>query len=257
VATTIRFLGGSGYQLVSPTHHVLIDPWLSGNPVAPDTPESIERPDVILVTHAEFDHFGDTAEIAQRTKAPVVCDPAAHALLLDRGIDAGQLVATIWGMVVEVVGLQVRPVESRHNSRAVLSNGTTFSGTPLGFIVETEPGIRVYHWDDTAIFDMRLIGSLYEPTVGILGCSLPHEALTSVSAGRYLTGELSPDEAARAAEMLGVSIAIGSHYLYRSEDVDEFVRLVGHHDSSRQRVALAMEPGETIVVDGDLTVTRG
>ena len=68
--------------------------------------------------------------------------------------------------------------------------------------------------------------------------------------GTYLTGELSPDEAARAAEMLGVDVAIACHYLTLNEDVDEFLRLVPEHDSSGKRQALAPRVGETIVIDG-------
>ena len=91
-----------------------------------------------------------------------------------------QVQATTWGIVTEVAGLKIRPVECHHWSAGQLSNGQTAIGNPLAFIVETEPDVRIYHYGDTCVFDMRLIGELYEPTVGLLGCTVPHELLDRV-----------------------------------------------------------------------------
>src|SRR5207244_9442210 len=117
----------------------------------------------------------DTAAIAKLTGAPFVCDAAVRAMLLDAGVSGDQVQATTWGIVTEVAGLKVRPVECHHWSAGLLSDGQTAVGNPLAFIVETEPGVRIYHYGDTCIFDMRLIGELYGPTVGLLGCTVPHE----------------------------------------------------------------------------------
>ena len=75
--------------------------------------------------------------------------------------------------------------------------------------------MRIYHYGDTCIFDMRLIGELYRPTVGLLGCTAAEGALAPDRRGRatFLTGEMDADEAARAAEMLGLELAVACHYL--------------------------------------------
>ena len=57
---------------------------------------------MILVSHAAFDHYGDSARIAKRTGAPVVCDAAVRAMLIDQGVSPDQVSATTWGIVVEV-----------------------------------------------------------------------------------------------------------------------------------------------------------
>jgi L-ascorbate metabolism protein UlaG (beta-lactamase superfamily) len=252
VSTRIRFLGVACYEIASPTHRVLIDPFLSGNPRAPVGPDDLEAPDVILVSHAAWDHYGDTASIAERTGAPVVCDGAVRAMLLDEGLPWEQVQATTWGIVTEVAGVRVRPVECHHWSAGQLSNGQTVVGNPMAFIVETEPGVRVYHYGDTCVFDMNLIGELYRPTVGLLGCTVPHELLDRVPGpGRYLTGEMDADEAARVAEMLGLEMAVACHYLERDAEVERFLELVPKYDSTGTRVALAPDVGETLVVDGD------
>ncbi len=252
MSTRITFWGAAGYEITWPGKRMLIDPFLTGNPAAPLRPDDVETPDLILVSHAAFDHVGDTAAIAERTGAPVVCGGDVRILLMDQGVGGDQIQATVWGIVTEVAGVVVRPVECHHWSMSRLSTGEANVGTPLAFIVETEPGVRIYHYGDTSIFDMRLLGELYRPTVGLLGCSQPRELLDAVPGpGRFLTGEMSPGEAARAAEMLGVDLAVACHYLTLDEDVEEFLRLVGEHDSTGRRQALAPRVGETVVVAGD------
>ena len=248
MSTTIRFLGVAGYEVVGPTGRVLIDPFLSQSPLAPCAPAELEPPDVLLVTHAAYDHLGDAAEIAVRTGAPVVCGGDVRLILRERGVPDEQLRATIWGVVVKVGGVVVRPVECRHWSMGTL-DGRPVTGTPLAFIFEVEPGVSVYHYGDTAIFDMRLLGELYRPTVGILGCTNPVELLDDGEAGEILTGEMDPDEAALAAEMLGVRVAIASHYLSWTEDLDSFLDRAAARDTSGTRIPLAPRVGETVVVD--------
>jgi L-ascorbate metabolism protein UlaG (beta-lactamase superfamily) len=259
VTTRIRFLGVAGYEIEGPVHRILIDPYLTGNPSAPVTPETIDRPDVILVSHAAIDHLGDTAAIAARTGAPVVCGADVRALLLEQGIPPERIRATVWGIVVKVGGVVVRPVECHHWSLAQLPSGPSVAGVPMGFIVETEPGVCLYHYGDTAIFDgLRLIGRLYQPTVAFLGCTQPQVLLRQVEgAGEVLSGELSPREAALAAEFLGVRLAVASHYLdlddpegTEAREVAEFLAAVKECDTTGTREAVAPRVGETLVLNG-------
>ncbi len=252
MSTRITFFGAAGYEIVSPTHRILIDPFLTENPSAPLQPDELETPDVILVSHAAFDHLGDTAAVARRTGAPVVCDGGVRQILIDQGVDGDRVQATTWGIVTEVAGLVIRPVECHHWSAGQLSSGVWAMGNPIAFIVEPEPGLRVYHYGDTSVFDMRLIGELYKPTLGLLGCTVPHELLDRVPGpGKFLTGEMDADEAARVAEMLGLEIAVACHYLEPDAEVARFLELVPHYDTTGRRKVVAPKVGETLVVDGD------
>ncbi|HUG05742.1 MAG TPA: MBL fold metallo-hydrolase [Candidatus Limnocylindria bacterium] len=254
MTTRLRFLGAAGYEIAGPRWRALIDPFLTGNPVAPVGPDDLETPDVILVTHAAYDHVGDTARIARRTGAPIVCGADTRAWLIEQGVPAEQIRATVWGIVVEVGGVVVRPVECHHWSSARLANGNTITGTPLAFIVEPEPGLGVYHFGDTAIFsDLRLIGELYHPAIGLIGCTHPKELVAPVlpGPGRMLTGEMSPREAALAAELLGVRFAVATHYFNeRDEEVREFLRLVTEMDTTGKRVGVAPRAGDVLETDG-------
>lgn len=250
MSTRVTFHGAASFEIVSPTHRILIDPFLTHNPLAPCSPDDIAAPDVILVSHAAFDHYGDVPSIAKRTGAPVVCDAAVRAKLIDDGVSPDQVTPTTWGIVVEIAGIVARPVECHHQSIGTLSDGSQVVGTPIAWIIETEPGVRIYHYGDTCIFDMRLIGELYSPTVGLLGCTFPRELSYLVPGpGTFLTGEMDADEAARAADMLGLDLAVACHYLEPDDEVRRFLELVPSYDPSGCRRAVAPLIGETLVVD--------
>jgi L-ascorbate metabolism protein UlaG (beta-lactamase superfamily) len=72
--TKIRFFGVAAYEIVTNAgHRILLDPYVDDNPGSPVKSHELERVDLILVSHAAFDHLGDTEAIAKRTGAPVVC----------------------------------------------------------------------------------------------------------------------------------------------------------------------------------------
>lgn len=258
MTTRLKFLGVAGYEITWNEHRILIDPCLSANPAAPMHHEDLATPDVILVSHAAFDHFGDTFAIAQRTGAPVVCGGDVRNLLLAMGLPSEQVRATVWGLVTRINGVTIQPVECHHWSQAQLPNGQWISGVPMGFIVQTEPEVSIYHYGDTAIFsDLRLLAQLYHPTVGLLGCSQPQILLRTVPGpGEVLTGEMSPREAALAAEFLEVRLAVACHYLdlqqqpAEARDVAEFLAAVKEYDTTGTRQAVAPDAGATLVLDG-------
>lgn len=255
MTTKLRFLGASGFEVIGPTFRVLFEPMLSANPWAPVTAEEIETPDLICVSHGAWDHLGDAADIAKRTGAPVLTSSDVAQKLVAEGVPRDQVRATIWGVCYEINGILVRPVECHHWTSSVLPDGSTVAGNPLAFIIETEPGVRIYHFGDTALYsDLKLTGELYRPTVGLLGCAQTDGLPDDPGAGTLVSGEMTPDEAALAAEFLGVRYAIATHYMHPGAETTEFLKRVPARDTSGRRIALAPAIGETIEIepeDGD------
>lgn len=252
MTTRLRFLGVVGYEITGPDYTILTDPYLIGNPDAPCQPDELDTPDLILATHGAFDHLGDTAAIAKRTGAPVMCGPDVRFKLIDDGVDPDRIQAIVPGIRTRIGGIVVTPIESHHASSVTLADGTVLSGPPLGFIFDTEPGVRIYHTGDTAISsDMRIIGEIHSPNVAILGCAQPSALLHLVPGpGTILSGEMNSYEAALAAEWLGVECAVASHYLDpQNPQVVEFVKHVHALDTTGTRVAVAPKVGETIAID--------
>jgi L-ascorbate metabolism protein UlaG (beta-lactamase superfamily) len=252
----IRFLGVAAYEIVTEQgQRVLIDPFLDENPGSPIRSEELERVDLVLVTHAAFDHLGDTEAIARRFQAPVVCGGEVKAYLTALGIPESQIRATTWGIAVEVAGVRVQPVECRHWSQIRMPDGSLVSGVPMGFVVDMGNRHRFYHYGDTALFsDLRLIAELYRPTIGCVGVSQPWEIVGRVSGpGRMLTGEMSPREAALAARWLGLETVLPCHYIDPDhEDIRAFLadlETAGAEGFSPAPRPVVLRPGEEIAAE--------
>jgi L-ascorbate metabolism protein UlaG (beta-lactamase superfamily) len=81
--TQIRFFGVAAYEIITGDgKHILMDPYLDDNPGSPVKSHELEKVDLIIVSHAPFDHFGDTEKIARRTGAPVICGGECKAFLV-------------------------------------------------------------------------------------------------------------------------------------------------------------------------------
>lgn len=256
MTTRIRFLGVAAYEIItSQGQHILIDPFIDENPGSPIKSDQLEQVDLILVSHAAFDHLGDTEKIARRTGAPVICGGEIKAYLMAKGIPADQIRATTWGIRVEVAGIEVQPVECHHWSQIQMPDGALATGNPMAFVVYADPGVRFYHYGDTAIYsDLKLVAELYQPTIGCIGISQPWEITGRVTGpGRFLTGEMSAREGALAAQWLGLETVLPCHYIdLDNEDVREFNRHLEEARQQRQRVpkSVVMKPGDIYTVDG-------
>lgn len=255
--TQIRFLGVAAYEIItSQGKHILFDPYLDGNPGGVIKSTDLERVDLILVSHAAVDHLGDAYKIAQRTGAPVVCGGEVKQYLLAKGMPEKQIHASIWGVAIRVAGFKIQPVECHHWSQLRLPDGTFASGQPLGFVVEVDPGVRFYHYGDTALFsDLKLIGELYKPTIGCIGITNPPEILkTLVMAGELLSGEMNPQEGALAARWLGLETVLPCHYNDPdNEDVRQFNECLEEARARGERVpnSVVLRPGEVFTVQGE------
>ena len=194
---------------------ILCDPFLDQNPGALTKSSDFDQVDLVVVSHAAFDHLGDTDKIAAKYGCPVVCGGEVKAWLMDRGIPASQIRATTWGIRVKVAGIEIQPLECHHWSQIRLKDGSFISGVPMAFIVYADGNLRFYHYGDTAIFsDLKLQAELYKPNVGCIGIANPQEILhLNPMPGEMLTGEMSPYEGVLATQWLGLETVLPCHYI--------------------------------------------
>lgn len=183
----LKWLGHAGFHIKLDEKKILIDPWLTGNPLAKEKPENIKDVDIILVTHDHGDHLGDTVEIAKRIDAIVV-----GVFELAQYI-SGQGVKRVLGMNIggtaTLDGIKITLVPAFHSCSR---------GTPVGFVVRNDYE-SFYHAGDTGLFcDMKIIGEIYKPKVVMLPI------------GSYYT--MGPLEALKAVEMIEPEIVIPMHY---------------------------------------------
>src|SRR4030042_5858830 len=66
---TLRYHGHDCWEWNDDRYRVLIDPFLTGNPLADVQAASFAKVDAIIITHGHGDHIGDAAAIAKRSGA--------------------------------------------------------------------------------------------------------------------------------------------------------------------------------------------
>ena len=253
---TIRFLGTAAFEIVTVDgKRILVDPYLDENPVSPIKVADLDHLDLLLVTHAAYDHLGDTEAILGRfPQLPVICGADVRGYLMYRGIDGERLRAIPWGMMIEEAGIRIRPVESHHWSYIQTEDGRAFSSTPLGFIVYASEDCGIYIAGDTSLFsDLKLIGELYQPKVGLINVGVPQEHRGAQhGVPEYLTGEMDAKEAALACQWLGVRYAVPCHH--DNADLPEIVRFKELLEMNRSTDPNApnpviLKPGEVLTLN--------
>jgi L-ascorbate metabolism protein UlaG (beta-lactamase superfamily) len=178
----ITWFGHSAFGLESAGRKVLVDPFLSGNPVfegegrgtlSEKMAAALAGVTDVVITHGHMDHIGDTLAIAEKTGATVFCN-----------WDLGQWLAEKWekrktgkalnlelmnaGGRVEHNGVSIRLVRADHSS-GVFENGVFQTlGSANGAIISIPGAPVIYHMGDTDIFaDMGLIAELHQPDIVI------------------------------------------------------------------------------------------
>jgi L-ascorbate metabolism protein UlaG (beta-lactamase superfamily) len=153
MAITFTWLGHSAFQMDIDGHKMLVDPFLTGNPLAAKKATEVEA-ELILLSHAHGDHLGDTVAISQRTGAAVICNAEMSYWMQAKNVEAhGQNT----GGEGDYGFMTVKFTIAFHSSS--FPDGA-YGGNPNGFIVTAkESGQKLYFAGDTALFsDMQLIG---------------------------------------------------------------------------------------------------
>lgn len=170
---------------------ILIDPWVTGNPVCPVKKEDL-KPDIILVTHDHFDHIGtDIPYFTKDSDGIVIVHYDVAQKLIASGVDAKNIITGGMGMniggQVEVKGIKITMTEAAHSANAA------------GYIITLEDGTTIYHAGDTGLFGgMELIGKFY------------HIDLALLPIGNIFT--MDPVQAASSLTLLKPAKVIPIHY---------------------------------------------
>jgi L-ascorbate metabolism protein UlaG (beta-lactamase superfamily) len=220
----IRFLGQSCFELTEDDTRVLIDPFLTGNPLAAVEASELE-PTHIFLTHGHADHLGDTVDIAKRTDAQVVAIVELASEIGGKGVE--NVADPNLGGTVEFDGGYVRLVPAWHT--AVTPDGTPH--TPAGLVINLG-GKTVYHLGDTCLFsDLQLVKARDDIDVALMCIG-----------GHYT---MDRHDAAKAAVLVGATTVIPCHYNTFppiEADAQAFKSDVEEATSSKVEV---LEPGES------------
>jgi L-ascorbate metabolism protein UlaG (beta-lactamase superfamily) len=148
----ITFYGHSALGIEVNGKHIVVDPFISGNPKASHIDIHSIKADYILITHAHQDHVLDVEAIATRTDATIVSNWEIASYYGTKGfknnhpMNHGGSWKFDFGTVKYVCAI--------HSSS--FPDGT-YGGNPGGFVIEGEHK-NIYISGDTALtMDMKLI----------------------------------------------------------------------------------------------------
>lgn len=191
----LSYHGHSIVKIKTETFELLIDPFISGNPLT-DLKVGEQSPSYILLTHGHNDHVGDTVEIAKRSGAKVIAPNELANYLATLGIETVGM--NIGGQASFEFGM-VKYTQAFHSSSFETDTGEIiYAGMPAGILLTLE-GKTIYHAGDTSLFgDMRLIGERHEIDVAFLPI------------GDHFT--MGPEDAAYATELLRPHLVVPVHY---------------------------------------------
>ena len=164
----LTWLGHSGFRLEIAGQVLLIDPWLTGNPMFPAErrAEAVAGATAILVTHGHGDHSADAVALAKETGIPVagIYDLISH-WQASEGVEG---IGFNKGGTITLGEVRVTMVGAVHSSSLSGPNGPVYAGAEAGFMISGE-GRTVYVSGDTDVTaDMGVWNDLHHPDVGIL-----------------------------------------------------------------------------------------
>ena len=224
----ISFLGHAGFQITTQKEKIIIiDPWLTDNPLATSQAKDIEKADFVLVTHDHFDHIADAAEIVKATGATLVGMPeTVERLKSEAEIADSQIV---YGMGMNIggtytfAGISITMTQAFHSSQ---------TASPAGYIIKLENGFTLYHARDTGIFSsMKILGELFP-----INCAM-------LPIGGVFT--MDSTQAAFAAQLLKVDTVIPMHYKtfpILEQDASTFTKIMEKEVPTIK--VIVMDPGE-------------
>src|SRR5947208_12001653 len=208
--TQLTWYGHAAFKIKTATDRILlIDPWVTNPAFARGKDElaSLDRVDLIFLTHGHSDHVGNAVEIGKRTGATLVSNfdlnaamisvlgyPEAQAGNETTGHLGGELSLLDGAVTVRFVpawhGSSIQKEENAH---------TVYAGNPTGLLIALRDGPTIYHTGDTDLFsDMALVSRFNDIDIML------------VCIGDHFT--MGPARAAEAVKLVAPRMVIPMHY---------------------------------------------
>jgi len=206
----VEIVTGSGTRL-------LIDPFLSDNPLADVGPEHFQRLDYLLLTHGHFDHVADAWDLLRTTGAMLIATFEIVSYAQERlGIQNAHPLHIGGGFDFPFGRVKLTP--ALHGGQVAGEGAEGYTTLPAGILLNID-GTSIYHAGDTALIkDMELLRGDIDVALLPIGDNFT----------------MGPEDAARAVDMIGPRVVIPIHY-------NTFDLIAQDPEAFRERVGSAAE----------------
>ncbi|MCS7040752.1 MAG: metal-dependent hydrolase [Anaerolineae bacterium] len=205
MSVSVVYHGHACFSVVADGKHILIDPFLTGNPLAKIGPDEVQA-DFILISHGHGDHVGDAVAIAKRTGALVICNYEILNWLDKQGVKNVHPLH-IGGGNRFPFG-RCKMTIAHHGSG--LPDGS-YGGNPGGFLLKLNAGKTIYFSGDTALtYDMKWLAD-------------DNVDVAILCIGDNFT--MGPDDAIKAVKLIEPKTVIPCHFgtwPYIEVDAEDF-----------------------------------
>lgn len=164
----ITWLGHASFRIEIAQQVLLIDPWLTGNPMLDEEHHdaAVSQATHILLTHAHFDHAADLPDLAKKLSVPVVGQFDLMSWWEEK--EGLEVVGFNKGGTLQLGDVAVTMVHAVHSSSFAGPNGPQVPGTECGYMIEGEGHVIYVSGDTDVMADMGVFNDLHHPDIGIL-----------------------------------------------------------------------------------------
>ncbi len=206
----IQYFGCSMFRIITENGKVIVvDPWIESNPACPKEWKNKSKwsdVDLVLCTHAHFDHSTDLEEILDANERAMGVVQYEYFLVAFAGRRKDIFPLNYGGVCPLLDNIQVILVPANHSSSFGEGEEFRLVGSPAGFIIKLENGFTIYVSGDTGFMsEMKtLIGDFYKPDLAVL-------SIADIFS-------MAPAEGAYAASLIGAKYNIPCHWIPSVKD---------------------------------------
>ena len=239
---SLTWIGHASFLIQTPRHNILVDPnWANWLIVirrlkrAGISIHDLPNIDLVLITHAHFDHLNRRSLAAVAAQQPIVVPEGVSNLVHDLGFE--RVHEMNWWDAWEYEGLKIIFTPAKHWGARVLHDKHRGYG---GYCIEYE-GRQIYHCGDSAYFPgFKEIGKRLAPEIALL----PIGAYDPPSGRDHHMG---PEQAVQAFTELHSKTLVPMHFgTYRlsyepMHEPEERLKLAGAHHNCLHQIHFLTE----------------
>lgn len=154
---SVRYLGHACFEFNFNGTKVLLDPFISYNPLAQNIKVDELKPDYIFLSHAHEDHVADLTKIQAQSDATVAAIVETAGWVRRQGISDEKVIEFNFGGTLALPFGKVKMVYALHTNS---TPDGAYGGAPCGFVF-TVGDKTIYFAGDTALtLEMKLLEDL-------------------------------------------------------------------------------------------------